>query len=160
MEHCGWSRLFSGNLLRVWWEGHEDGYLCRLKENCGEDPFLLISADHRFSDVLGFDPEKDSWEKVRQTCSRDQLGDPCPNCCGPGKQHCLFKSGEYNPPGFKALCSEDRAVVDVVVLEAGGYDPAKRRRLNVRRYEPDWRPACRKKKKAAKGLSVCASFSL
>ena len=44
----GWSRLFPGNLLRVWWEPnnkdddgerHKKGCLCRLRENAhGDDP--------------------------------------------------------------------------------------------------------------------------
>ena len=100
-----WDCLNDGDLLEVEWEG--DGKCkCKLIRD-GESHFVR-SADNRFSEVLGFSPDEDTWTKLRQTCSKD-LGElRCPACNGRGsRRKCCCASWAWSPPGWHQLCSND-----------------------------------------------------
>eukprot|EP00466_Bigelowiella_natans_P002599 jgi/Bigna1/147216/aug1.133_g21924 len=99
----GWSDLQGGNLLRVEWEG-EGSCLCRLRRAEEGGSWCVTPADNRFRGDMPFDPSLDTWEKVRQTCTKDKLTAPCPARRRRGKRaKCTFKSGERAPPNWRPL---------------------------------------------------------
>ena len=99
----GWADLEPGNLLRVEWKG-EGSHLCRLRRVEEGGSWYVLSADNRFRGEHPFDPSLDTWEKVRQTCTKDKLAAPCPECRRRGKRNeCIFKSGDHAPPNWRPL---------------------------------------------------------
>lgn len=106
-RHGGWQDLSAGNLLRVFWEDEKGSYLCRLVKDDNEQLFVR-SADNRFQGLVPFSASEDSWIKMRQTCTKDNLLIPCSNCAGSKQvRRCMYRSGQYSPPGWMPLASVD-----------------------------------------------------
>ena len=66
----------------------------------------MTSVPH--SQAVPFSANEDSWVKIRQTCKKDDLALPCPNCKGHRQTgRCSFKTGECSPPRWGPVASVD-----------------------------------------------------